>query len=177
MDDKGLQQLLLAVLSGDSDRPLRTANAESADCPPLPRFRTALLREDWSEAEDRHRLGCSHCKQVETQARSHLWHPSLPSLFWHARGLSHDYETDVAHHLQADSCLRCTRLVGLFQIDRVPADWSPGSARVSRVSPLASRVPWLQAQSPRWPWRRPAATPQRLLKMAAGPVTRRGMTR
>src|SRR5262245_25916107 len=119
MDDKGLQQLLLNVLSPDADKAGVIQDAGSPECPPLSRLRSALLREDWTETEDRHRQTCPHCQRIESQARSHLWHPSLVPLFWHARGLFDDRDADLSYHLQTDNCHRCLRLVGLFQIDRV----------------------------------------------------------
>ncbi len=97
---------------GDSDGRARAS-------PPLSRFRSAVLREDWTDAEQRHKAGCDVCRQTEAQARRQVWHPSLLRLFWHARGLVDD--ADAAHHLQIDRCHRCQRLSILLQADRLLA--------------------------------------------------------
>ncbi len=122
MGEHGLSQLLLGLASDGPDRHERADDElPTPSCPPLPRFRSALLREDWTDAEQRHRSVCAHCRQAEAQARQQAWHPSLVHLFWHARGLLDDTDTDVAYHLQTDGCRRCRRLSMLFQADRLLA--------------------------------------------------------
>lgn len=139
MGEHGLSQLLLGLASDAPDRPEPAADKlPTPVCPPLSRFRTALLREDWTDAENRHRSSCVYCRQAETQTRQQTWHPSLVHLFWHARGLLDDTDIDVAYHLQTDSCRRCQRLSTLFQADRLLARLA---ARVRQgIADAASRL-------------------------------------
>ncbi|MBI1916661.1 MAG: hypothetical protein HYS12_18290 [Planctomycetes bacterium] len=115
MNEHGLSRLLLGLASEDTE----PTTMPTPSCLPLPRFRTALLREDWTDAEQRHKAGCDVCRQTEAQARRQVWHPSLLRLFWHARGLVDD--ADAARHLQTDACRRCQRLSILLQADRLLA--------------------------------------------------------
>src|SRR5262245_61995792 len=97
MSDRGLSQLLLGLAREGPDRPAQADDTlPSPSCPPLPRFRSALLREDWTDAEQQHRSTCPYCRQAEAQSRQQTWHPSLVHLFWHVRGLLDDTDTDVA---------------------------------------------------------------------------------
>jgi len=122
MNEHALSQLLLEVVRESPDRPERDERTTmpTSSCPPLPRFRSALFREDWTEGEERHRAECSYCRQTEAQARRQLWHPSLLHLFWHARGLVKT-DVDAGQHLDKDGCRRCQRLVTLLQADRLLA--------------------------------------------------------
>src|SRR5262245_41994449 len=115
MDEHGLSRLLLELTSEVTER----TTMPTLTCPPLSRFRSAVLREDWTDVEQRHKVGCDVCRQTEAQAQRQVWHPSLLRLFWHARGLVDD--ADAAHHLQIDSCRRCQRLSILLQADRLLA--------------------------------------------------------
>lgn len=112
MNDHGLAKLLLGLTNDNSTLP-------GPACLPLSRVRTALLREDWTEAEERHKSTCTSCQQAEAQARSGVWHPSLLSLFRQARDLPEGNDPDLPYHLQKDACRRCQRLVAVFQADRL----------------------------------------------------------
>jgi hypothetical protein len=78
-----------------------------------------VLRENWTDAEARHRAVCSHCKEAEQLARTSIWHPSLVDLFRQARDLSDTPDIDTVHHLRKDACRRCLRLTSLLGIDRI----------------------------------------------------------
>lgn len=121
MDEGGLAQLLLTLTSGNPDYLERagSTNLPTPSCPSLARVRTAVLREDWTEAEERHKRNCSFCQKAETKGRAVVWHPSLTALFWQARGLADGSDADLAHHLQKDACRRCQRLTAVFQADRL----------------------------------------------------------
>ena len=115
MDEPALNRLF---------RSLARKNPEQVDtatpaCLPTSRLRTAVLRENWSEAERTHLAGCEFCRKQEQQVRSQAWHPSLVHLFWHARGLLPKPDPDVSHHLQKDACRRCLRLTALLVADRI----------------------------------------------------------
>ena len=120
MDNHGIAKLLLSLAGNDTDRLERAegATVPGPSCPPLPRFRSAVLREDWTAVEQRHKVTCAYCQKTEGLARTETWHPPLVSLFWQARDLF-DHDGDVAHHLQKDACRRCQRLVAVFQVDRL----------------------------------------------------------
>jgi hypothetical protein len=112
MDDHGLAKLLVTLTSDNPSLP-------APSCVPLSRVRTALLREEWTEAEERHKRNCPSCRGAEAQARAEIWHPPLMSLFRQARGLVEPTDADLAYHLQKDTCRRCHRLVAVFQADRL----------------------------------------------------------
>jgi hypothetical protein len=109
--DQAGQSRLLRDLAETEAEPQRRPGP---DCPPLPRFRTALLREEWTEAESAHRASCSWCKSTEQLAAASAWHPPPALLFRHAHGPP---DTDTAYHLERDRCQRCRRLAGLLAAD------------------------------------------------------------
>src|SRR5262245_25341757 len=113
MDERALSKLLLALTGKDAAEGPPTPTP----CPPLPRLRTALLREDSTEAEREHIQACPRCQRSCRQLQEHVWHPTLLHLFWHARGLL-ETDTDVRHHLE-EGCRRCLRLATVFGGDRV----------------------------------------------------------
>ncbi len=117
MNEHGLARLLSDLACGGADRP--EAAAPTPSCPPLPRIRSALLREDWTEAEEHHRRGCGHCQTEEARARRQVWHPTWGQLFEHARNLPGGGDADLTYHLQRDVCRRCQRLASVFQADRL----------------------------------------------------------
>src|SRR4051812_47389482 len=137
MGETGLSQLLLELLEDpDTHEQGKGLLRPTPSCPPLPRFRSALLREDWTDVEQRHKAGCDVCRRTEAQTRRQVWHPSLLRLFWHVRNLLDD--ADAAHHLQNDSCRRCQRVAILLQADRLLARLA---ARVrQRVADTAPRL-------------------------------------
>src|SRR5437763_613203 len=137
MGETGLSQLLLELLGNTDTREQEDgALRPTPSCPPLSRFRTAVLREDWTDAEQRHQATCDVCRQTEAQARRQVWHPSLLRLLWHARGLHID--PDTARHLQNEGCRSCQRLALLLQADRLLARLA---ARVrQRVGDTATRL-------------------------------------
>jgi len=47
MDEHGLSRLLLGLTSEVTER----TTMPTSSCPPLSRFRSAVLREDWTDAE------------------------------------------------------------------------------------------------------------------------------
>jgi hypothetical protein len=140
MDKVGLSKLLLSLASANSDSVEQSAGVASptASCLPLSRVRTAFLRESWSEQESQHLASCTYCRQSEQQARSLVWHPSLVHLFWHARQLLCDNDTDVKHHLERDACRRCLRLAAVLGMDRLLVRLA-GQIR-QRVASAANRL-------------------------------------
>jgi hypothetical protein len=137
MGETGLAQLLWELLSDrDTQEQADSALRPTPACPPLSRFRTALLREDWTDAEQRHKAMCDCCRQTEAQAGRQVWHPSLLRLLWHVRGLLDD--ADASRHLQNEGCRRCQRLALVLQADRLLARLT---ARVrQRVGDTATRL-------------------------------------
>lgn len=82
------------------------------DCPPLPRFRTALIRDDWSTDEQTHIRSCDYCRRVQAKVRESVWHPTIAELFWSkVERLSGAGAEDVAYHLNTDRCRQCNVLV------------------------------------------------------------------
>jgi hypothetical protein len=64
---------------GEQDR-LEAAAADGAwvptpECPPLPRFLTAVLHQNWSAQELSHTKGCLYCQNMEKKVRQQLKQP------------------------------------------------------------------------------------------------------
>jgi hypothetical protein len=146
MDEPSLAKLLLALSSGDADRWEHTEGktTPTSACPPLPRQRSAVLREDWTDAELRHKAACTHCRRTERMVLHGVWHPSPIQLFPQRPGGAND--PDTVHHLQRDRCRRCERLAGVLRVDpllnRLALRGTDGASldRVLR-SGLAAREP------------------------------------
>ncbi len=114
--DLPLEQWLRAL--GARDRAV--AFPATPDCPPLPRFRRAALREKWSAADRAHVRRCPACRRVAGEVRRELWHPTAAQLFEHAqRFLSSADAQEVTDHLEADGCRRCLRLAALLRADGI----------------------------------------------------------
>jgi hypothetical protein len=145
MDEPSLAKLLLALSSGDADRwqHVEGKTAPGADCPPLPRLRAAVLREDWTDAERRHKSGCLHCQQAERLVRRGVWHPSPAQLFQQTHPGHND--EDSVHHLRRDCCRRCERVADTLRGDPLlnRLDRRDDRAPLGRVlgSGIASREP------------------------------------
>src|SRR5262249_44852910 len=105
MDD-GILAKVLRTLSSGAD----AAAPPNPACPPLPRPRGVVLREDWTEAEVRHAAACAACRRAVQLARAVAWHPPPAALFARARGRPVDHPEDLTYHLERDRCQRCRRL-------------------------------------------------------------------
>lgn len=162
MDEEALARLYLALVTGglaNWDR-VEDELLPGPHCLSLARWRTALLREDRTEAEAAHVRDCRYCQKTEAQVRRKFWHPSTVQLFWQALGLSGgEDEEDVAYHLQQDRCQRCLRLLTLLEGDRLlkglAEQMHAGVQEASRRlrESLESwgilRIPWFQLPNPR----------------------------
>jgi hypothetical protein len=102
MDESKLAKLLFQVIHDEPD----DSTLPTPSCPPLPRLRTAVLREDWTRAEEAHKQACTHCQRATVQVQNVVWHPTLAELFGHGRARSED----VGYHLERDGCKQCQRL-------------------------------------------------------------------
>jgi hypothetical protein len=102
MDEQKLAKLLLSVTCDDPDE----ITLPAPSCPPLPRLRAAVLREDWTDAEEAHRKTCAYCRRAVAQVQIVAWHPTLAELFGYGRSC----QEDVAYHLEIDKCKHCHRL-------------------------------------------------------------------
>jgi hypothetical protein len=113
MDERALSKLLLALAGKDASE----GTPRETGCPALPRLRSALLREDATDAERRHVETCPRCQQAWRQLQAQVWHPTLLHLYWHTRGLL-AADADVRCHLD-DGCCRCLRLAAVLAADPV----------------------------------------------------------
>jgi hypothetical protein len=102
MDEQKWAKLLLNVVVDDPDE----STLPTSSCPPLPRLRAAVLRENWTAAEQTHKQTCAYCQRAATQVQNVLWHPTLVELFGHGRAR----QEHVAYHLEHDDCKHCHRL-------------------------------------------------------------------
>jgi hypothetical protein len=147
MDEQSLAKLLLAISGDDADHWERTEGKTSPGpaCPPLPRLRNAVLREDWTDAELRHKAGCDHCRHTEGLVLSRVWHPSPAQLYHQPQPGGKD--PDSAQHLSRDRCRRCDRLGSILHADpllrRLAGRGKPDRAALERVlgSGRAAREP------------------------------------
>jgi hypothetical protein len=147
MDEQSLAKLLLALSSDDADRWEHTEGktAPGPSCPPLPRLRNAVLREDWTDAELRHKASCGHCRHTERLVLAGVWHPSPAQLYHQPQAGGND--ADAAHHLCRDRCRRCERLTATLRVDpllsRLARRGGPDRAALERVlrTGLAAREP------------------------------------
>ena len=122
MNDRKIARLLKALgADAFAEASQVVANAPSSRTPAcisLPRFRTALLRRDWTPDERVHVNRCSHCQKTERQFRQDLWHPSLGQLIGYAaKELGDEEAEDVGYHVNTDQCARCKRMLERLQTD------------------------------------------------------------
>ena len=117
MTEREVMRLMRAVHELDiREREERYAQ-ERANCLPLPRFRAALLRVDWTAAEREHIDGCAYCQKTLEKFQQELWHPTLSQLFLHSLSLLPSSDAaEVAYHLEQDRCQRCKQLTSLLTV-------------------------------------------------------------
>ncbi|MFQ3610174.1 MAG: hypothetical protein SNJ72_01640 [Fimbriimonadales bacterium] len=118
MTERELMRLLKAVHELDIQERERRYAEERAHCLLPTRVRTALLREDWTEAEREHLRTCTFCQAMRDKLQPRLWFPSLWQLVLYRLGrLTGDEAEAVARHLERDRCRRS--LERLRQIEAV----------------------------------------------------------
>jgi hypothetical protein len=115
MNNETLLTQWLAALAEQERKDLAPSNGAwtpTPACPPLPRFLTAVLHEDWSAEEQAHKKGCRYCQAMEERTRHNMWHPTVAQLFGQLVGrLPEDDARDVSYHLAEDNCRSCQRLM------------------------------------------------------------------
>ncbi|MDW7984109.1 MAG: hypothetical protein RMK16_05440, partial [Acidobacteriota bacterium] len=108
MDEARVIRLLRAVASLDAEEGRRRWVEKRGRCIPLARFRTAVLRGDWTPEERRHLGDCRRCRRLESKVRAHVGHPNLKAIWdFLRRRLAIDVALDVRDHLWRDQCRRC----------------------------------------------------------------------
>jgi hypothetical protein len=105
MDELKLANLLLTVTHNDREQIEGTIMPTPA-CPPLPRLLAAVLGENWTKTEEKHKKCCTYCQRTADRVQTAAWHPALVELFAYTRGR----QGDVAYHLERDDCKHCHRL-------------------------------------------------------------------
>lgn len=113
MNQAGLQRLLFELTDLSANRLTPTPS-----CVPLSRFRTAVLRENWTPAEMKHLEGCTCCRDRELLAKRNSWHPMPFDFFLYLHGKCQEARQDVAYHLKQDRCQRCVLTASLLAADR-----------------------------------------------------------
>ncbi len=105
MDEQKLAELFLTIIH-DNPEPIEGTILPTPSCPPLPRLRTAVLRENWSSAEEIHKQACAYCQRTAARVQTLAWHPTLVEL----SGYGRTQQDDVVYHLERDDCKHCQRL-------------------------------------------------------------------
>lgn len=118
MTERDLMRLLKAVHTLDIQEREQRYAQERASCLTPSRIRTALLREDWTEAELEQLRTCRLCQSLRDKIRQRLWFPSLRQLVLYRLGkLTGEEAEAVRLHLERDQCRRS--LERLRQIEAV----------------------------------------------------------
>jgi hypothetical protein len=147
MNDHDVMKLLRAVHELDVKEHEERRAQERAHCLPLPRFRTALLRGDWTADERLQVLSCSYCQMTLSKVKAHLWHPTFGQL-WHylgedlgvaQRDLSDEERMHVGYHLTVDQCRRCLFIVQVLR------PLAQASARAGVVESFLGSLPPMSA--------------------------------
>ncbi len=139
MDQPGLTQLASALLTqGTTRNPERTRN-----CLSLGRIRSALVRENWTAAEDQHGSACACCAQAVLQASRTLWHPRLVQLLSQVHApRPAENDLDLNYHLEKDGCCRCRRVLAALASESLLAELAPPHLRpVLEAAAVASLPP------------------------------------
>ncbi len=114
MDEQKLATWLLTVTSDDPDR-VEGTTLPTSTCPPVPRLRVAVLRENWTSTEETHKQTCPYCQRTTAAVEISAWHPTLAELFGHGR----TRQEEVGYHLERDDCKYCHRLRAALDGNRV----------------------------------------------------------
>ncbi len=111
-----VMRLLRAVHQLDIQEREQRYAQERANCLSPARLRTALLREDWTEAEREHLRTCTYCQRMRDKVQKRLWFPSLWQLLWYRlKRLTGEEADAVADHLERDQCQRSLARLHLLE--------------------------------------------------------------
>lgn len=85
--------------------------------PSLARLYTAILREDWTDAEWRLIQENLLVRQMYHNAQASVWYPTPDQLRKYADAqLPADLQADIEHHLEVDKCQHSLRLLGWAEL-------------------------------------------------------------
>lgn len=114
MNDEAMHRALAAWGAQERERDdTQPPPAEpDRDCPRLTRFRTGLLREDWTPEEAAHLAKCKRCERTRERVAAQLWRPSHWDLVrYHVGQLDPEAAEDIRYHLEVDKCKRSLEIL------------------------------------------------------------------